>query len=282
MRKLLKPILFVLFCCLLQACSSDNPDFRFKYKLNQPKQIKYLPLELQEVSALTTVPETTHELACVQDEAGIIYYYDWLKSKLVKKKNFKVLDDFEALEIAENSTFVLASNGDFYKIPNDKSIYQKEKISISKNQDLEGMGYDARNNRLLIAPKSTDFPKLLKIFAYDLSTNTFKKNPVFTISIDAVFRFCKRNDVKLKISKKKFPFKPSAIAVHPYTGNIYILASVGKLLCVLSPNGLIMHIENLDKKIYPQPEGLTFLKSGDMVIASEGERGRLVLVEQEN
>ncbi len=69
---------------------------------------------------------------------------------------------------------------------------------------------------------------------------------------------------------KKGSFKPSAIAVHPQTGDIYVVASVGKALLVYSREGLLLHVKSLDPDLFPQPEGMCFGRDGTLYIAHEG------------
>ena len=69
-------------------------------------------------------------------------------------------------------------------------------------------------------------------------------------------------------------FSPSAIAVHPKTGQMYVLSSVGKILVVLDAKGNVQKVEKLDKSEYRQPEGLCFAKDGTMYMSSEGKGGK--------
>jgi uncharacterized protein YjiK len=265
---------------ILVSCKNEKSDNTFSYNMQDLSDMRFLPEELREVSGLSMVPNTTHDLACVQDEAGVIYIFDLQKNKIKKRVNFQTHDDFEAIEMVGNDAYLLTSVGDLYYIRELKEQPVITKIRIDAGQELEGMGYDESNNRLLIVPKTQSDKSKVKVYAYDLKDKKFQNHPIIHLSTEAVRRFCMRNNIKLDISKKKFPFKPSAIAVHPITKNIYILASVGKVLCVLSPKGAIIDIQQLDDILYPQPEGITFLADGHLVIASEGKAGILVILKQ--
>lgn len=79
---------------------------------------------------------------------------------------------------------------------------------------------------------------------------------------------------KKGLSKKKhIPFKPSGIAVHPKSNDIYIIGSVGKMMVVLNHTGEIKNLIPLNPKIFWQPEGICFSPDGDLYISSEG-RGK--------
>ncbi|WP_332367946.1 hypothetical protein [Spirosoma telluris] len=80
------------------------------------------------------------------------------------------------------------------------------------------------------------------------------------------------NDEQLKaagIDPKTY--KPSGIAVHPITGEWYILNSAGKRLLITNRQAKIIYSELLDPKQFRQPEGICFAPSGDLFIASEGD-----------
>lgn len=270
-------ILSLLFCICLWSCESETT-YRFPYAVNAPQSVRELPPMLKEVSGLSLYKN--EQLACVQDEAGIIYMYDWQAEKITKKVDFQVFDDFEGVEIVDGNGFALTSEGTLYEITRLTTATIREQIDIGKFADFEGLGYQSSNNRLLIVPKEKLEKGKLFIFSYDLETRELKTP--FLITNETLKRFCKKNNIKCDIPKKKFPFEPSGIAEHPISKNIYIIASNGKTLCVLSPTGKLLHLQNLDETIYPQPEGITFFENGDLVIASEGEEfGRLVRIKMQ-
>ena len=72
-------------------------------------------------------------------------------------------------------------------------------------------------------------------------------------------------------------FQPSGIALHPVTGNLYILAHVGKMILIVDRKGSILHYLSIDPAILPQPEGICFDTDGVLYIASEGVEAEAVL-----
>jgi uncharacterized protein YjiK len=64
-------------------------------------------------------------------------------------------------------------------------------------------------------------------------------------------------------------FKPSAIAVHPQTGEVFILSSVDHVLISCDENGNVTGYALLDAGLFRQPEGIAFFPNGDMLIANE-------------
>ena len=78
----------------------------------------------------------------------------------------------------------------------------------------------------------------------------------------------------LGISDPYGNFRPSAIAIHPLTDEIYITSSVGKLLVVLDREGLISDVHALNPALFRQPEGICFSPEGDLYISNEGKEGK--------
>ncbi len=73
---------------------------------------------------------------------------------------------------------------------------------------------------------------------------------------------------------EKIDFAPSAIAVHPLTGDIYLIGTVGKLLLIYSSEGQLKNIQRLEGKYFIQPEGLCITVNGDIYISNEGRYGK--------
>ena len=79
------------------------------------------------------------------------------------------------------------------------------------------------------------------VYAFSLATQTLSAAPVFTLD-------------RTRLDDDA-PFKPSALAVHPATGEIYVLSSVRKALAVLGADGTLRAAVQLPADLYAQPEG---------------------------
>jgi uncharacterized protein YjiK len=259
----------------------ENGWFNFK----EPTLILNLPFELREISGLTNVSEL--EIACVQDENGILFMYNLLTDSIVGQFNFGFKGDYEGLTKADSSYYVLRSDATLLEIafPYDSLHVTQTKLTIQE-QDNEGLCYDQRNNRLLIAPKSKfGKGKILKdtraIYAIDLATKELNETPIFLISIAEIEAFANKHLIQLpqKVSKQSsdsisaLKFIPSSLAVHPKTDEIYMLSAVDQTLAVFDKKGLLMNFFMLDTKLFNKPERLTFLSNGDLIITNEGQMG---------
>lgn len=240
------------------------------YDFNQPAALRYLPDDLEEISGLTLIDDRT--LAAIQDEDGEVFFIDWETGDVSDSPKFEGDDDYEGIERVGDRLYVLRSDGTLFEIEGwrgDDLEVDRHKTDLDEDQDTEGLAYDALANRLLIACKE-DPGKRLKdvraIYAFDLAEQELRDEAVFAIPLAA-------------FGSEGEAFKPSALAVHPGTGQIYVVSSVHKVIVVLERDGTMAAVWPLPEGLLPQPEGLAFRSNGDLFIASEGQgaRGRIAL-----
>ena len=250
------------------------------YDLNQPVIIRQLPEILNEVSGLTDI-DSSH-VACVQDEIGMIFIYNFITDSIVYRHKFDTFGDFEGLTYMDNSLFILRSDGrltewlNFNPQTGGASITHKMLPLLTSNN--EGLCYDKSKNRLLIAAKGKpinhDYKSDRFIYEYDLSGKKLNPNPVFTINtMDMEMAGRKLNILPQGISgngkPKAFNFRPSSLAVHPLTSDIFIISASDKLLIVMNEAGVITCMEPLPEELFMKAEGITFLNDGTMIITNE-------------
>ena len=122
---------------------------------------------------------------------------------------------------------------------------------------------------LLACKQNPDSAGLRRIFAFDLKTKQLGAKPVYTIDPQEVNR-----RVPLDDDSKSRYISPSGIAIHPKTGDIYVISSTQKRMVVLDYNtGAIRYAIKLNKKLLPQPEGIAFDAEGNLHLSSEGKKG---------
>jgi uncharacterized protein YjiK len=261
-------IIITIAILILNACGPSKkknneektPDTEkfHAYDFTNPSQKKELPKSLKEISGLSYYKD--NQVICVNDEEGKIFIYDLDKEDIIEKIDFGKSGDYEGVEFVGNEVFVMKSNGKIKAV--DINTHSEREIDCS-NADVieyEGLGYDAQTNSLLLATKehikTKDDEKL--IYSYDLAKEQF--NSRFTITKDMV-----------RGKDGKADFRPSGIAVHPLNGDIYIVASQGKKLLILTKEGIRKDLIELNDKLFLQPEGICFTLSGDLYISSEGD-----------
>lgn len=252
-----------------QMAFTVSDDYTFPYQFGEKEWRVELPGALKEISGIT--PLDNGQLLGIQDEKGILYSIDLNAGNIINEIRFDKDRDYEDLCKVDDNVFVLERDGDLYEynLISQDTVIKFETIFNYRN-DTEGLSFDAKHNRLLIshkegAPEGVQLPKnTICIFGFDLENKIVSPLPVISIAEKEIGRIIGNGG-------QPYSFKPSAIGIHPKSGYIYILASIGKILIVVNPeNNKVMHVQLLNQLEFPQPEGLTFDMDGNMLISSEG------------
>ena len=269
LKKLIIPLIVFPF---ISACSQDfssgiifeKEGYHFPYRLNTPEKSWNMPVSLTEISGISYIDE--QRLACIQDEKGIIFIFNTKAEKIDKEIIFGDNGDYEDVAVLGRDAWILKSNGTLYELPdfmnNTGRTTKKYPTALSDINDAEGLAFDLTGNSLLIACKEEPFmdgslvKKQKAVYNFNLEKKILESKPWLLISLDSL--------------KSKGTFKPSGIAIHPVTGEIYVLASAGKGLLVLSRQGIILAQVQLNPEQFRQPEGICFGPSGELYISSEG------------
>jgi len=291
-------ILLMLFLNPVHAQEAEKRTYVFPYDLLNPDEKMILPGILEEISG--NVLLNNDIMICIQDEKGDLFFYDLNEKRLIKKVDFAKDGDYEDLCIVNDKVFALRSNGTLYEISNfedeDKIRTKEIKTRLTKKNNCEGLCYDPPGNRLLIALKGDpevddeqDFSGYKAIYAFDIEKEKVDRIPAYLIDLE-IIKNLDNASLYEKISHRiaetfeesgDIRFQPSALAIHPLTDEIYVLASVGKTIVVMSGAGEIIWVEKLDKWKFVQPEGIAFAPDGTLYISSEGDGGNGVLMKFE-
>lgn len=268
-----KPFLPFLSLIIVSACSTkDKPP---QYDFGHPKVIK-LQKELREISGLSYYKKD--KLIGVQDEKGCLYEIDLGKEKITEAFKFHKKGDFEGVEFVAPHAYAVDSDGDVFHIEYLDSKRQrdfKRETHLNKGLEIEGLMYHIPKEKLwLLSKVNSKTPYSRYFFEYDPKTKQLNKNPIVTVNL------------KVIIDKYENPekFKPTAASMHPNTHHIYLLDSYLNRIIILKKDGRYVQTIQFPKKLFRQPEGLTFLPDGTMIIADEGQdhRGRLFIFPNTN
>lgn len=290
---------------LLASCNNPVGDDKIavdsqKTKVISPKnnKIHELPAELKEISGITFLSDSV--LVGIQDEEGILYYYNLAQDKIIRKQTFGGSGDYEDLVKAGNDMYVITSEGILHQIKDFASsnpVLATIKTPFRKKNDIEGIAYDAKHHRLLIAPKEHGLEQnetTKEIYGFDLKTMQFQPKPVFSIRLDEISS--QFNGSALEESSKKFlkaignqnmnkVFRSSAITVNEKTGEIFVLSSLNGLIIILNSGGALHKIIQFSGSEYKQPEGIAFAPNGKLYISNEGSKsgiGNIIELTHEN
>ncbi len=282
-------IISFLLACTPKKSPSHTSSFSIPYEITDSDAKYRLPGKLVEISGLSCIDDST--IACVEDEEGYVYIFDVIKGKVDQRVHFGKDGDYEGVEFIDGDMYVLRSSGKLYEIQAfraDSQITVKHRTLLAKANNPEGLAYDHIHHRLLVASKGRlndekSIKNLNTIYAFDLETKKLLAEPVFSFSVDDIYTFLGRSDLQqvhdratnflLPGSIGILGFHPSGIAVHPLSGDIYMVTSKGNLLIILDHEGEIIYIRDLPEELFTKPEGITFLPNGDMLISNEGLDG---------
>lgn len=234
--------------------ASDAKD----YNIKSPDATWELPSALKEISGMNLLNDSV--MLCQEDENGKLYLYNLSSKEIDKTIPFSNPQDYEDLAIVGADVYLIQSNGNIVQVSGylQTPVLKKYKTALSRKNDTEGLCYDRVSNALLIACKE------------DQSIAEFSKQPkaIYTFNIDGNVL----SDKPLLVFEEK-DFKPSAIAVHPVTGNIFVLSASKRKLLEVNRQGVVLQRYELKGDLFKQPEGLTFSANADLYISNEGAGG---------
>ncbi|MBN1181294.1 MAG: SdiA-regulated domain-containing protein [Bacteroidales bacterium] len=287
-RPLIIKLLF-LFCIFnsLASCGQRSQSDKYqKYDINNPVQKIVLPDVLNEISGLVYLD--SNRFACVQDEVGKIFIYSMQYNAVVSSLEFSDNGDYEGITKAGDALYIIRSDGVLNEVINYQNPFLEENAYTLNvpSTNCEGICFDKGGHRLLIVSKSPTGNKENKesrgkreIYAFELASRELNDEPAFEVSFAEIESFMRRKNITLPpkvqkdgdVKERKVRLRSSDIAIHPMTGDIYILAAVEYVLYVFTKVGAIKDVYVLNQDIYPKAEGITFNPSGELYITNESE-----------
>lgn len=278
-------ILFVLVLCSAFSLFVNNYDYK------TPSSRIILPDTLREISGITYIDSST--IACIQDENGIVFMYDLTQNKIKRQFTFNINGDYEGICRVDQSLYILRSDGMLYEVSN----YQSKKPAVKSwftsvpAQNNEGLCYDVKHNRLLIGckgkiTKGAQYKDIRQVYEFNLANKQLNSKAVYTFSVADVKEFAKIHHLHFpskttKNGKNTGPvirFNTSEIAIHPISGDLYVLSATDHALFIFNEAGVLQHIEQLDPTLFNKSEGITFFPNGDMIISNEAQTKKPTLL----
>jgi len=261
------------------------------FNFSEPDFINSLPYELREISGIT--PYGEGQMACIQDNESMIYIYDLAQNAIVDQIHFTEQGQFRGLTKVDSLFYVLRNDAQLFSI-----LRSTDSVQVSSNRlgiqawDNEALCYDKRDNRLLLTPKSKigkgpEFRGQRAIYEVALETGKINPLPLFTIQVEDMLNFALDNNIPLPKKEASkltdsidyfLKFKPSSIAVHPKTNDIYVISAIDHTMAVFEKSGKLINFMTLDPVIFNKPEGMTFLANGDLIVSNEGQMGTPTLL----
>ncbi|RMG69587.1 MAG: hypothetical protein D6722_09980 [Bacteroidetes bacterium] len=259
----------------------DSLRYALPYDLGQPLRAIELPEGLSETSGIAYAGEG--HLALIEDEHGRIYRYDIRGDSLEGVYPFGEDRDYEGIEVRGDTAWVLQSKGRLFQVAHfasDSAREEKIDLGLNEDMDFEGLSWGPGGRLLILAKEPPRLPNDEKDKAWRVAyawpgpvSEPYVR--IHTPEVAAFLQYYPAAGGALRDfdPEKTGSIKPSGIGIHPTDGHIYVIASAGSLLVVLSPDQRVVAVHPLPRELFPQPEGLCFGPDGTLYIASEGRGG---------
>lgn len=255
-------LLFFLIVVFIACDNKKDPVSSPKgYDFNNPIVVK-LPLELDEISGLSYYAKDKSVFA-INDEKGQLYKITPFPDLQIRHWKFSSKADYEDIVLLDSSFYILQSRGIITVVKfHDQDTIAADDIPFPYpgKMEFETLLYNPSTNMLELLCKNCDEDKKSKVssFTFDPLTNQFVDSAKL-IDVGAVFD---------KMEDKKFHLRASAAAIHPFTGDMYVISAINKLLLVFDKQMNIISFHKLPA-IFKQPEGMTFSDNGALIISNE-------------
>ena len=113
-----------------------------------------MPADLTEISGIAYIKK--NRFACVQDELGKIFVFNTVSGKVEREIQFGDAGDYEGIALANETAYIVRADGMLFEVnnyANGKPSLMQHKTHLTAKQNVEGLCYDKKNNRLLFAIK---------------------------------------------------------------------------------------------------------------------------------
>ena len=229
-----------------------------------------LPELLNEVSGIAWVNDST--IACIQDEEGAIYHFNLNTGEISYDTVFSENADYEALALDQENAYVMRSDGRIFEILDyvgDNQTVQHFDTAFDEDNNMESLTLDPKSRELITVAKDEGLEEkdLKGLYRIDIGTRKQEAQPFMTINMkDKAFEAFQKKDAEKT-------FSPSDLAIHPKTGDYYIVDGKKPKLLILSATGKVKAVHELNPFHFAQPESITFSPQGTLYIANEAATG---------
>ncbi len=268
MKKLFLSILII--ACGITACSSQRePAFEIRGYDYSKRTVFELEKPLQEISGLA-YDKQRDEFLAVNDEQGNVFVLNSKTFNIKRKLHFGEKGDYEEVQLTDSMLYVLHSDGNVFKMKyNGDSISEILMIEYKGSKaEFESFYILQDKNQLALIPKNS------KLGFSNKETKSHKQDASTGMPV-------KHGNERIDWNKLSgvSVLHPSAVAIHPLTKEIYIVASIEKLLLVLDEQYNVLAEYALPASTFQQPEGITFDKEGNLYISNEANGTKPTIIQ---
>jgi uncharacterized protein YjiK len=255
--------LVILTTGFIFSCSQRKKKIESPEGYNFSAGYRYtLPSVLNEISGLSYYSKDSSVFA-IQDEKGFLFKIHFTNPLKIERWKFGNGADYEDVVLLDSSFYVLKSKGSIERLKfgtGDSISIDPFPIPAQGKNEFETLYYDDVLRRLIVICKNCDVDNKDQVtsFGFNPATNAFDTS--FAISAEKIKDLAHEDKLRLK---------PSAAAIHPLTGELFVIASVDKLLVVFNKDHIVKAVYHLDPETFKQSEGMTFTPKGDLLISNE-------------
>ncbi|MBL7697185.1 MAG: hypothetical protein JNK79_03475 [Chitinophagaceae bacterium] len=210
-------------------------------------------------------------MACLQNEIGSIFLFNLETGLIDKEIPFGPPGNYEGMVLVNKTAYIGCADGRILEVQNyaaDSPRVVEHGTHLTIDDRIVGLCYDRRNKRLLVSVRGNDKTDLQYkgIYAFNLALKRMPVRPVIKIDL--------RNPVFGGIEPKNLQtvFQPSDLDINPRTGLLYIIDGTRRQLLRMRMSENIRDLKNMNREKFFQPEGITFTPSGELFVASKGDR----------
>lgn len=250
-----------------------------------------LPEALREVSAICAAD--AHTLACVQDEAGALFFVDLRGQSPPRSVRFGPSGDYEGLARVGDDYWVLRSDGVLLHVAargQALHVAATHRLELG-HQNYEGLCHDPELGALLVLPKDPAGAGKRErdrrcVYAFDLLTRRARAEPAVAFTVKELVDQASARGIELPsrtdrkgAERVDLKLRGSEILCVPGSADLLLLSAVDRAVLRIDRGGKLVAGRLLDADVLPQPEGMAFLPDGRFLVASEGDPGRICVVE---
>ena len=230
----------------------------------------YLPKGLSEVSGLAVAG--ANSVFAHDDNYGIVYEVDLGTGRMLRAFALgdpTVKEDFEDIVVRAGFVYLLASDGRLFEAPigahRKRVRFNVYDTGVGPHCETEGLANGPQDGEFLILCKKPHQDRLkdrLVIYLWSLGDRAPVSSPWLNVSLDGLVEPLEQAN-----------FHPSAFCWRRDVGRFLIISAKGHSAIEIDEQGKLVDRVKLDKVEHPQPEGLTLMPDGRLVISDEGSRG---------
>ena len=225
-----------------------------------------LPERIREVSGIAGLEDGT--VLAHDDEHGVVYRLETSRGEIlgVFPIGGAPVGDFEGIAVWGPRVVVTTSDGKLHIMNNLRSgVTNPARVietGIGRLCEVEGLAFELGGETLLLAckvPRARRLRGSVTIFRWSLKDGAMADPAEISIPLKALTAPIKARN-----------FRPSSLDRDPVSGHWLLISSLDQAIAELSADGQVIQLRKLPPRFHRQPEGVTALIDGTLIISDEG------------